>query len=118
MTRHDRQPTPGQEPLDGLDLPDCPPPHTEPGVDQEWAARVTSVIEALADTGMPFTAYQVAQVAGEPRHFRHWGRAVAAAHARGLIVPVGATPSRRPSTHRSLVHLWRGADRRPDPGQT
>lgn len=75
---------------------------------QAWRERALAAIEQLAETGAHFTAWDIAQVAGEPVNFRQWGFLFGHARHRGLIHQVAAVPSRRPTSHGSLVYVWAG----------
>ena len=79
--------------------------------DPGWALGARAAIEAEARSGRQFTAVDIAEryQTGEPPHPNFCGPAFSAARAAGVIVPVGATPSRRRTVNGSLVRIWRGA---------
>ena len=78
--------------------------------DDGWKAAADDAIAALAATGAKFTAYDVAQAGvPEPDNPARWGPRFGAAARAGLIESVGYAPSRRPSVHASIAHVWRGA---------
>lgn len=64
----------------------------------------------MAATGRVFQAYDVAETYAvpEPDHPNRWGALLTRAARDGVIVAVGAAPSRRPTTARSLTRTWRG----------
>ena len=68
-------------------------------------------VEAMAATGRTWQMFEVADEFGlpDPDNPRRWGALAAAAHRLGVIVPVGAVESSRPTAARSLVRTWRGA---------
>lgn len=75
-----------------------------------WKHTADQAIEFLASTGEVFQTYDLASLGVcEPHHPNAWGARMAAAHKAGVIVPAGYGPSKRPTTAKSLVHLWRGA---------
>ena len=80
----------------------------EPGIEPGWRQGGEAKIEELAEAGVEFDAWTIAQAIGEPTHWRHWGFLFSSARARGVIEPAGAAPSRRPTTHKSLAYRWRG----------
>lgn len=79
------------------------------GTDGRWAAIADAAIARLAQTGSPFTAYDLT-LAGvpEPAHPNHWGPRFSGAARRGLIEAVGYGPSSRPTARHSAARVWRG----------
>lgn len=82
----------------------------ERGADDWWVATAMQAVRAAAKTGQTWQAYDLVEVYGtpEPDHPNRWGALLTRAAREGLIVAVGAAPSRRPSTARSLTRTWRG----------
>ena len=80
-------------------------------LDDWWTNTALRAIQAIAKTGREFQAYDLVEGYGlaEPDHPNRWGALLTRAAREGLIVPVGAAPSRRPRTARSLTRTWRGA---------
>lgn len=87
------------------------------GTDQWWRSTAMQAVRAIAGTGREFQCYDLVADYGvpEPDHANRWGALLNHAARLGLIVPVGAAPSRRPATAGSLTRTWRGAPRPPDP---
>lgn len=81
-----------------------------PPEDHGWHFEAEAAIAAAARDGLPFQAADLGPRYGlpDPPHPSMWGRAFAAAHARGDIRPVGATQSTRRTVNRSLVMVWVG----------
>lgn len=76
----------------------------------EWKAECDAAIERLARTGRVFQAHDLTlEGIGDPHHPNAWGARLSAAAKRGVIVSAGTGQSTRPTTAKSLVHLWRGA---------
>lgn len=67
-------------------------------------------VRAMASTGREFQAFDLVESfrVPEPDHPNRWGALLARAARQGVIVAVGATPSRRLSTAQSLTRTWRG----------
>lgn len=78
--------------------------------DPAWRDAALGVITVLARSGAPFMASDVAErlELGEPDHANRWGAVFSTARRQGLIEPIGAAPSRRATTGRSLAYIWRG----------
>lgn len=79
--------------------------------DPWWFDTAMQAVRAMAATGRVFQAYDLVETyrIPEPDHPNRWGALfVRAAHA-GVIVPVGAAKSRRPTTAGSLTRTWQGA---------
>jgi hypothetical protein len=79
--------------------------------DSWWMSIGLQAIRAIAKTGDEFQAFDLIERyhIPEPDHPNRWGPLFSRAARQGLIVPVGAAPSRRPRTARSLTRTWRGA---------
>lgn len=75
--------------------------------DDWWKQTADQAIRHLAGTGETFEAYDLV-LRPEPHHPNAWGARMSAAAKHGLIVNVGAGPSKRPTVARSLVRYWRG----------
>jgi len=85
----------------------------ERNADEWWIRTAMQAVGAMANTGREFQAFDLVQTYGvpEPDHPNRWGALLTRAAREGVIVSVGAAPSRRPSTARSLTRTWRGATR-------
>ncbi len=82
----------------------------EASADRWWWSTAMAGVEALAKSGREFEAFDVAQLGvPDPDSPARWGALMAAAAKAGLIRPVGAKPSRRPTVCGSLTRTWRGA---------
>jgi len=83
----------------------------EHNCDDWWLSTAMQAVRVMARTGWEFQAYDLAETfqVPEPDHPNRWGALLTCAARDGLIVPVGAAPSRRPATARSLTRTWRGA---------
>jgi len=94
-------------PLDGLALPE---PDAEPDERTAWWNAAYAAVVERAREGRTFTIYEAAHDAGvgEPHHSSMWGVLTGALHRDGVITPVGAAPSLRRTTAKSLVHTWIG----------
>ena len=70
-------------------------------------------VRAIAATRREFQAFDLVETYAipEPDHPNRWGAVLTRAARAGLIVPVGAARSRRPTTCGSLTRTWRGASR-------
>lgn len=79
--------------------------------DEKWFRLAMAAVHAIAATGHIFQAYDLLERYNvpEPSHYNRWGDLLRRARREGLIVPVGAAPSRRPTTCGSLTRTWRGA---------
>jgi hypothetical protein len=78
-----------------------------------WRDACDAAIAVMAARGEPFQAADLIaeQLVDEPADHHQWGPRFLAAARDGLIVSVGAGPSRRVTVHRSLCRTWVG--RRP-----
>jgi hypothetical protein len=74
-----------------------------------WKSCADRAIDYLAATGEPFSADHVAALVPEPDHPCRWGARFHAAVHAGVIRPVGYVLSERPSRHRGVQRLYRGA---------
>ena len=67
------------------------------------------VIHILAETGLPFTSWEIAKVLGvEPDNPKHWGLVLSKASRRKVIRLVGYTKSARPGRSRGVCGVWEG----------
>jgi hypothetical protein len=82
----------------------------EANIEPEWGLVAMAAVVKMAATGLTFQAFDLVEIYAvpEPDHPCRWGPLLARAARDGLIVPVGAAPSRRPATARSLTRTWRG----------
>ena len=85
--------------------------HAECNADEWWISTAMQAVRAMAAGGQVFQAYDLVEVYGipEPDHPNRWGALLGRAARAGLIVSVGAAPSRRPTACKSLTRTWRGA---------
>lgn len=84
--------------------------HVLEAADDWWKDCATRALEQLAATGARFDAHDLTELGvPDPDHPARWGALFQAAVRRGLIVPVGYRPARRPSRHGGVVRVWRGA---------
>ena len=83
----------------------------EVNADLWWWSTAMAGITTLAATGQEFEAFDIADRLGvpEPDHCNRWGALLSAAAKAGMIVAVGAKPSRRPTAAGHLCRTWRGA---------
>lgn len=83
----------------------------ERNADDWWMNTALQAVRAIAKSGREFQAFDLVEAyhLPEPDHPNRWGALLTRASREGLIVPVGAAPSRRPRTARSLTRTWRGA---------
>jgi len=112
-TRRPSAPIPGQAALIAADA-------VPPSTDQVMRACERILWEAVAEpalldhaaTGVRFTSFDVARARRipEPGHHNWWGLLLARLHRDGLLEPVGWDQSHRPSSGRSGVRVWRGAN--------
>lgn len=79
--------------------------------DDWWVRTALQAVRAIAKTGREFQAFDLVEIYGvpEPDHPNRWGALLTRAARDGVIVVVGAAPSRRPTTAKSLTRTWRGA---------
>lgn len=107
-----------EPPPETLATPSRQPPETlsgrdraERNTDDWWTAVALQAVRAMAATGRIFQCYDLVEVYAipEPDHPNRWGALLTRAARKGLIVAVGAAPSRRPKTAGSLTRTWRGA---------
>jgi len=82
----------------------------ERNCDDWWISTALQAVRAMANTGREFQAFDLDESfrVPEPDHPNRWGALLARAARQGVIVAVGATPSRRLSTAQSLTRTWRG----------
>lgn len=81
----------------------------EAGTDDWWKDCCDRAIAALAATGLPFQAADLADLGlPDADHPNRMGARFLAAARRGVIEPIGYAPSKRPSTACSAVRVWRG----------
>lgn len=78
--------------------------------DPWWWSCAMSALHAEARTGREFAADTLTDEYGvdAPDHPNRWGALFRAAHAEGVIEPVGYRPSRRPSRAGGACRTWRG----------
>lgn len=106
-----------------LDFDAVPPPvdeilagrdRAERNTDDWWRATAMQAVLAAAATRRVFQAFDLVETYGiaEPDHPNRWGALLTRAAREGVIVAVGAAPSRRPSTARSLTRTWQGREQR------
>lgn len=86
---------------------------SERNTDAWWASTAMAAVRAMAATGREFQAFDLVETFGlvDPDHPNRWGALLSRAAREGVIVAVGAAPSRRPATAGSLCRTWRGAPR-------
>lgn len=79
--------------------------------DAWWFHLADQAIRDIAESGVEFQAFDLVEryALPEPDHHSRWGAALRRAARDGVIVAVGAAPSRRPTTCGSLTRTWRGA---------
>lgn len=87
------------------------------GMDPIWTSSVEVEIARRSTSGEPFSAYDLADVVGEPPRPHHWGLLFQQLSARRLITCVGVAQSRRPTVHRSLAYVWRATQVGEPPGK-
>jgi hypothetical protein len=87
--------------------------HAGRNADEWWLSTAMQAVRVMATTGREFQAFDLVQTyrVPEPDHPNRWGALFTRAAREGVIVPVGAAPSRRPTAARSLTRTWRGATR-------
>lgn len=74
-----------------------------------WRANAWGALDALAASGVEFTADDVRDAGvGEPPHPNHWGALFLAAQAQQVIRKVAVAPSRNRRSHASAVFRWVG----------
>lgn len=74
----------------------------------QWNERAANVITYLAESGKPFTADDVRELAGDPSRVNALGAAMSRAAKAGIIDRVGTQNASRPSRHASLQVIWVG----------
>lgn len=76
-----------------------------------WESMALQAIRYLASSGREFQCYELVTECGlvEPDDPSRWGSVFHRAKREGLIVPVGAAPSLRPTVAGSLVRTWKRA---------
>lgn len=82
---------------------------TAEGIHTGWVTRADAAIAQLAQRGTPFSAEDVAAIAGRPDHPNAVGARFNAAARRGIIVKAGVVKASRPERHRNEMRLWIGA---------
>ena len=85
--------------------------HAERNSDDWWMSTAMQAVRSMARTGRVYQAYDLVETyrTPEPDHPNRWGALLTRAARIGVIVPVGAAPSRRPRTAKSLTRTWQGA---------
>lgn len=76
-----------------------------------WTRASLQAIEALAQTGRPFSASDLRDEPysiPEPVHPNHWGALWTHAKGQGLCHPIGYVQARTGSRHRGVQRLWLG----------
>lgn len=83
----------------------------EQSTDDWWRSSCDQAIAEAARLGRPFQAFDLCEWFGlpEPRHPNQWGPRLSAAAKQGVIEAAGWAESKRPTTAKSAVRLWRGA---------
>ncbi len=78
--------------------------------DDWWKSCADAGIAELARRGLPFQAADVVELLGvpEPDHPNRWGPRFLAAAGAGVITHVGFAASKRPTSAKSILRLWRG----------
>lgn len=81
----------------------------ESGADDWWLSLFLAAVREMASRDVVFQTYDLVEQLGlpEPDDSNRWGAAMALAHRRRLVMPVGAEPSRRPTVAGSLTRTWR-----------
>lgn len=70
---------------------------------------VRRAVGMLAASGREFTAEDVREITGDPpNHYNAMGANIFACVKAGMIRKVGYTQAKRPSTHASLLQVYRG----------
>jgi len=78
--------------------------------DSWWSDCASRALAWCAEAGFTFEAYTLTELGvPDPDHPARWGALFRAAYHRGLIVPVGFEPSRRPSRAGGACRVWIGA---------
>jgi hypothetical protein len=76
-----------------------------------WQNTALQTIRHYAASGKVFEAYDLTREGlPEPTSPSQWGALMSVAHRAGLIEPVGAGPSLRPTVKGSLTRYWRGTN--------
>lgn len=80
--------------------------------DRPWLSCAEAALAVLIRSGKPFTAHALTELGvPEPDHSARWGSLFAAAKARGDILPLGITISRRPGRNSGYCRQWLGIPR-------
>lgn len=80
--------------------------------DAWWLSTAETALAELIRRGQPFTtADMTALGVPDPDHSCRWGSLIAAAKARGDIIPAGFVISRRPSRNSGYCRSWLGIPR-------
>ena len=108
---HERTFTLGSEPLTGAHLAQRGMAITETAeaMAGDWTLRADAAIRDLASHEAPFSAEDVARLAGRPSHPNAMGARINAAARRGIIVKAGSVLATRRERHANEMRLWRGA---------
>ena len=81
----------------------------ETAINAAWIELAEVAILQLAARGEPFSAEDVARLAGRPSHPNAMGARINAAARRGIIVKAGSVLATRRERHANEMRLWRGA---------
>lgn len=79
--------------------------------DQWWLSTAETALAELIRRGLPFTTDSLRDLGVPDTEAPRWGSFMAAAKARGDIIPVGFAVSRRPSRNCGYTRLWQGIPR-------
>ena len=80
--------------------------------DQPWRSCAEAALAVLIRSGRPFTAADLTELGvPDPDHSCRWGSLFAAAKARGDVLPLGVTISRRPGRNSGYCRQWLGIPR-------
>ena len=80
--------------------------------DAWWTSCADTALAELIRRGLPFTAADMTDLGvPEPDVQQRWGSYLAAAKARGDIIPAGFVISRRPSRNSGYCRSWLGIPR-------
>ncbi len=74
----------------------------------EWNERCDSAIRQLAQSGQPFTAEQVREIAGDPSRPNAFGARLHAAARKGVITKIDYRPATRATLHSHPIAVWVG----------
>lgn len=80
--------------------------------DRPWLSCAEAALSVLIRRGKPFTAADLTDLGvPDPDHSCRWGSLLAAAKARGDILPLGIAISRRPGRNSGYCRQWLGIPR-------